>query len=226
VYNLIKFAKNRILGGERMEKKQGKGKGLHIGFTGVDGAGKSTQAALLCGWLSKNGIPNILREEKRDFVSEISSSIARTHGIESGREYLGEEYYMIALSFDLLREVLLDIKPFTDMGLIVVSARTIFCRLAGGIVRRCRSIELAKEISLFGGTPELTIWLEVAPEVAYRRIVERRFDTGDLAHLKKYGEALKGLLQNYQHVRIDGNGTIEDVQLEVQRIVRSSLIKE
>jgi dTMP kinase len=205
-----------------MEKKK---KGLHIGFTGIDGAGKSTQAMLLCGWLSKNGIPNILREEKRDFVSEISSAIARIHGMKNGREYLGEEYYMVALSFDLLREVMLDIKPFTTIGVIVVSTRTAFCRLAGGIVRGCRSIELAKEISLFGGLPDLTIWLDVDPEIAYRRIMKRGFDIGDLTHLKKYNEALKELLQNYPHVRIDGNGTIEDVQLEVQKVVEKILFK-
>lgn len=200
--------------------------GLHIGFTGIDGAGKSTQAALLCGWLSKNKIPNILREEKRDFVSEISSAIARTHGIKSGREYFGEEYYMIALSFDLLREVLLDVRPFTAMGLIVVSTRTIFCRLAGGIVRGCRSIKVAKEIALFGGTPDLTIWLDVAPEVAYKRITQRGFDSGNLEHLKRYKEALKEFLQNYQYVRIDGNETIENVHSEVQRVVSEVLFNQ
>lgn len=201
-------------------------KGMYIGFTGIDGAGKSTQATLLCGWLTKKGIPNILREVKQDLVAEVSSAIARKHGLKSGRQYLGEDYYIVALSFDLLREVIFDVRPFTSMGTIVVSSRTAFCRLAGGIARKCRSINLAKEIALFGGVPDLLIWLDTAPEVAYKRIVQRGFDSGNLEHLKRYRAALEELLSNYQHVRIDGNQTIENVQLEVQRLVSEELFKE
>jgi len=198
-------------------------KGMYIGFSGIDGAGKSTQAALLCGWLNQKGLHAILREEKRDFVSEVASAIAKDHGIESGREYLGEEYYMVALSFDLLREVVFDIRPFTDMGIIVVSARTAFCRLAGGIVRGCRSIEVAKEIALFGGIPDLTIWLDVSPEIAYKRVRQRGIDSADLEHLKQYRKALSALLQNYSHVRIDGDGTIESIRTKVQQVVEEKL---
>lgn len=199
------------------------GQGMHIGFTGIDGTGKSTQAALLCGWLTQKGIPNILRERKRGFVSEMASAIARTHGIEDGRKYLGEDYYMVALSFDLLREVVLDIHPFTGTGTIVVSTRTAFCRLAGGIARRYRSIELATEIALFGGIPDLTIWLDVSPEIAYQRITQRGFDSADLEHLERYRKALKELLQNYPHTIIDGEKSIEIVQAEVRKVVESAL---
>lgn len=209
--------------GNRMKAKELKKKGLHIGFTGIDGAGKSTQAMLLCGWLNEKGIPNILREGKRDFVAEISSAVARVYGIESGRRYLGEEYYMVALSFDLLRETLFDIKPFTNMGIIVVSARTAFCRLAGGIVRGCQSIELAKEIALFGGIPDLTIWLDTPPETAYQRIIQRRFDSAELEHLKRYRESLAFLLQDYPHIRINGKGTVDAVHTKVRQTVEKEL---
>jgi len=198
-------------------------KGMYIGFTGIDGAGKSTQAALLCGWLNQKGLHTILREENRSFVSEVTSVIAKNHGIKSGREYLDEEHYMVALSFDLLREVVFDIRPFTDMGIIVVSARTAFCRLAGGMVRGCRSIEVAKEIALFRGIPDLTIWLDVSPEVAYRRVMQRGIDSADLEHLKRYRKALSALLRNYPHIRIGGDETIESIQKEIQQVVEEKL---
>jgi len=200
-----------------------KRKGMYIGFTGIDGAGKSTQAALLCGWLSQKGLYAILREEKRNFVAEVATAIAKTHGIESNREYLGEEYYMVALSFDLLREIVFNIQPFTAMGAIVVSARTAFCRLAGGMVRGCRSIELAKEIALFRGIPDLTIWLDVSPEIANKRVMQRGIDSADLEHLKRYRESLSILLQDYPHIRIDDDGTIESVRLKVQQVVEEKL---
>jgi len=73
-------------------------KGLYIGFTGIDGSGKSEQAMRTCGWLTKQKIPNVLREGKRDFVSQISTSLALKKGIESGRKYLGEDCHMVSLS--------------------------------------------------------------------------------------------------------------------------------
>lgn len=198
-------------------------KGTWIGFTGIDGAGKSTQATLLCGWLTQRGIPNILREAKQDFVAEISSAIARKHSLESGREYLGEDYYMVALSFDLLREVIFDVHPFTSTGLIVVSSRTAFCRLAGGIARGCQSINLAKEIALLQGIPDLIIWLDVSPKVACERITQRKFDTADLEHLKKYRDALEKLLKNYPHIRVDGEGSAEVIHKKICSIVEGVL---
>jgi len=134
------------MGRRKIEMVAGSKKGIHIGFTGIDGSGKSTQAALLCGWLNKRKIPNILREGKRDFVSQMSGIIALKKGIDSGRKYLGEDCYMVSLSFDLLREVIFDVVPYVENGIVVVSARTAFCRLAGGNARGCNTTEIAKEV--------------------------------------------------------------------------------
>jgi len=206
-----------------MESAFGEKKGLHIGFTGIDGTGKSTQAALLCGWLSEQGIHCILREGKRDFVSEMSSTLAREKGINSGREYLGEDLYMVAFSFDLLREILLDVKPFITTGAVVVSARTQFCRLAGGMLRGCRSIQFATEIALLGGKPDLLLWLDVPAEVAYQRVIERGVDFDDLIFLREYRDAFTTLLQSYNHVHIDATGSVQKVQQEIRQVVKGAL---
>jgi len=198
-------------------------KGVHIGFCGIDGAGKSTQAALMCGWLTRKGVPNLLREGKRDFVSEMALAIAKTHSEKSGRKYFGEEYYMFALSFDLLREAMLDVRPFLATGTTVVSARTVFCRLAGGLLRECRSLDLAKEVALFGGIPDIVIWLDTSPEVAYRRVIERGLDIATVEHLKLYQVAVSEILQCYPHVKVNGDEPIDSVRLEVQNIVEKAL---
>ena len=200
-----------------------KTKALWIGFCGIDGAGKSTQAELTCGWLTRRGLPNILREGKRDFVSEMALSIARSHKVESGRKYLGEEYYMVALSFDLLREAVLDVRPFLAAGTIIVSARTAFCRLAGGLVRKCCSLELAQEVALFGGAPDIVIWLDTSPEIASQRVIKRGLDIATVNHLKLYREAVKKILQHYPHTRIIGDEPIDSVRLEVQKTIEKAL---
>ncbi len=201
----------------------GSKKGIHIGFTGIDGSGKSTQAALLCGWLNKRKIPNILREGKRDFVSQMSSIIALKKGIESGRKYLGEDCYMVSLSFDLLREVIFDVVPYVENGIVVVSARTAFCRLAGGNARGCNTTEIAKEVSLLGGIPELLIWLDTSPNIAYKRVVARGYDDAEIGYLKNYRDCLKNILESQPHLRINGNKPIayinNKIRLEVQKIL-------
>ncbi len=202
-----------------------KNKGLYIGFTGIDGSGKSQQAMLTCGWLNKQKIPNILREGKRDFVSQISTTLALKKGMGTGREYLGEDCYMVSLSFDLLREVILDIAPHINNGVVVVGARTAFCRLAGGIVRGCKTIETAKEIALSGGIPDLIIWLDTSPKIAYKRVVSRGFDDAEIKHLTKYRECLKTLLRDYSHIRIDGDGSITEVSSRIQEELKKIIFQ-
>lgn len=203
--------------------KIGNEKGVHIGFTGIDGSGKSTQAALLCGWLNKQKIPNILREGKRDFVSQMSNIIALKKGIESGRKYLGEDYYMISLSFDLLREIIFDVAPYVENGIVVVSARTAFCRLAGGNARGCNTTEVAKEISLLGGMPHLLIWIDTSPDVAYKRVIARGYDEAEVDYLKNYRSCLKDILKGYPHIRINGDKPTayinNKIRLKVQKIL-------
>jgi len=123
---------------------------------------------------------------------------------------------MVSLSFDLLREVVFDITPHVNNGVFVVSARTAFCRLAGGMIRNCATIETAKEIALSGGIPDIIIWLDASPEIAYARVMSRGFDEAKIEHLKKYRKCLEDLLKSYPHIRIDGDGSIAEVSNKIQ----------
>jgi len=203
------------------------GKGVHIGFTGIDGAGKSTQAALLCKWLRDRGENAIRYEEGRNFVQEITDLLARKHGLVSGREYLGEDLYMIAMSFEILQQKILRIDPYTKSSITIISSRTAFCWLAGTIARQCSQNEFAfvEEIALLGGIPDLTIWLDASPEIAQKRITKRGIDEANTEYLRRYRKAFRIVLKNYPHARINGDNNIETVQLEIQSIV-SKFLKE
>lgn len=69
----------------------------------------------------------------------------------------------------------------------------------------------------------MTIWLDVSPEVAYERIIQRKFDSAGLNHLKKYRDALEKLLKDYPHIRVDGEGSIKAVHKKICRIVEDNL---
>jgi len=202
-------------------KRREKRKGFYIGFTGIDGAGKSTQAALLNKWLKTRGLHTLIYEERRNFVAEIADLIAKRHGIDFGRKYFGEGLYLISISFEVLRQHLLNIQPYQAMGVTIVTPRTAFDWLAGGMARGCnpRELEIAKEIALFRGGPDLLIWLDTSPRTAYERILKRGFDKADLDYLRRYQEAFTNLLYRYPHIRIEGDNEIEVIQTKVQYVV-------
>ncbi len=206
-------------------KKQTRNPGVHIGFCGIDGAGKSTQAILLCRWLKNIGLNAIVYEERRNFVSEITDSIAKEKGIASGRAYFGEQLYMTCISFEVLRQNMLKIRPFTDRGITIVSSRTVFDWLAGAITRGCRQPEFnfIKEVILFRGTPDLTLWIDTSPDIARERVANRKFDEVKLNYLIKNRESFEVLLREYPHQKIQGDGDIGTVQDEVIKAVKKFL---
>lgn len=54
--------------------------GAHFAFTGIDGAGKSTQAGLLAKYVRDNFGPTYLFEPRTDLVSQLMVDLAWQHG--------------------------------------------------------------------------------------------------------------------------------------------------
>lgn len=197
------------------------GLGAFIGFSGIDGAGKSTQAAILVTWLRQQGCAALLREGKRNFVSTITNDLAARVGLPSGREYLGHTTFLLCQSFDVLQETMFDVVPYTQQGTTVVTARTAFCRLAAGIRRGVTDIEQVSEIMFHAGKPDLTIWLDVSPEVAYARIEQRGEVPPAVKQLADYRQALASLFERYGVCRIPADDDIESVTVAVQSAVQA-----
>lgn len=194
--------------------------GKHIAFAGIDGSGKTTQAELLVGWLQRNGKFAILREGKCDFVSQVSGMISQRHGLEGNSALLGEDVYLTCLAYDTLRETMLDVRPYANAGATVVCSRSPYCRLAGGVRRGAKTIERAEEIMLFDGPPDITIWLDLSPEVARERIRSRSLEAPSLQQLEDYRRAFMCVLpEDRLHISIDQAQS----PIDVHRMVVSAL---
>lgn len=195
--------------------------GAYISFTGIDGVGKSTQARLLHGHLSGVVTDIVFHEDSRNFVAEVAYTIAHRAGKSTGRELLGEDSYIIAMSFEVVRQTLCRINPLVQRGVTIVSSRTVYDWLAGTRVRQCgeAAYSVVKEVLLFGGLPSLTIWLDTTPAIAQERAIRRGYDSPELAYLEQLRVEYAMLAAEFGFCRIDGDGDTVSVERNINGMI-------
>jgi len=192
--------------------------GLHIAFTGIDGAGKSTQAAKLAKFLRDNYGPTYFFESREDLVSQLTTGLAWRYGQCERREYYGHFALDLAKSFDVVREYFSVAAPLLAAGMNVVSPRSVYCRLGLSIgLSGIRDERIVQVLSL---VPEanLTIWLDIDPKFAMLRIAERGTDEEDITYLRAFQGALATMAESAEWTRVDAG---RDSELVFKDIVRA-----
>jgi len=195
-------------------------RGAHIAFGGIDGAGKSVQAAKLVRRLCDAGQPGYLLEGKEDFVVQVMRSIAGRRG-QSVRAYFGSDAVDLAKAFDTLRDQVHMVAPLTANGTFVVQPRTAYDRLALARAAGSRNLQAIEEVSFYAGVPDLTIWIDVPVDVALERIERRGIDWEDPVALRQFANHLSAMAPNHDWLRIDGNRDIDTVHEEIWTEVES-----
>ena len=141
--------------------------GKFIVFEGLDGSGQSTQAEYLCRYLQENNYPVILTKEP-------------TKDSEAGRKIRRALKKEISVEPDELQKLFVQdrkehlenlIIPILKQGSILISDRYFLSTCAfGGINLDIEwLIQLNKEFIL----PDITFFLDVAPEICLKRIDKR-----------------------------------------------------
>lgn len=197
-----------------------RGRGAHIAFAGIDGAGKSVQAGLLVRRLSDAGLPSYLMEGKEDFVVQVMQSIAARHG-RPVRVHFGSEGADLAKAFDTLRDQAHMVNPLTANGTFVVQPRTAYDRLALARAAGSRNLAVVEEVSFYAGGPDVTFWMDVPVEVAIERIARRGIDSEDPAALRRFATELTAMAPHHDWIRIDGNRDVPAVHEEIWRIIEA-----
>ena len=105
-------------------------RGVHIQYTGIDGAGKSTQAGKLTYYLLKKYGPTYLAESRMDFISKLMHALAWQYGRTDRRTYYGNHVVDFAKAFDVIRNHNTEIEPLLLAGMHVVEPRSIYGRRA------------------------------------------------------------------------------------------------
>lgn len=198
-------------------------RGKFIAFEGGEGAGKSTQARLLAAALERRGVPSIITREPGGTpgAEAIRALLLGTEG--EGWNPRAEALLFAAARSDHVERL---IQPAVAAGKWVICDRFVDSSRAyqggGSGLSDAEVLELHR-IGSGGLLPDLTLLIEVSPEVARQRTAARDVDGADriggrdgayhakvAAAFARFAEA-----EPARFARIDGNGDAEAVHLAV-----------
>lgn len=204
-------------------------KGALISFEGLDGAGKTTQIAMLASWLAASAIPHLTTREPGG--TALGSEIRRLlfHQPELVIAPLAEAFLFQA---DRAQHVATVIRPALAAGKLVVTDRYFDSSIAYQGVAREAGAELVEHLSLLatgGLVPNLTIYLDLDPaQVPARaglRAQPSRFDSETEQFHRRLRAAFLALAQKHgdrMHV-IDAAQSPEDVHRQIVVLVERLL---
>lgn len=202
-------------------------RGRFITLEGGEGAGKSTQARLLADALRARGIEVVVTREPGGTPGAEAIRRLLLEGAP-GDEGPGWNPRAEALLFAAARSDHVDrlIRPAVEQGTWVVCDRFLDSSRAyqgGGSGLSDADILALHAIGSAGLLPDLTLLIEVAPDVAATRLARRdphggdRIGGRDAAYHQRVASAFAALAQAEpaRFARIDGNGTPEETQARV-----------
>jgi len=201
---------------------------MFITFEGIDYSGKTTQAELLQRFLSKLGKKTILiREPGGTQISEKIRSILLDHKLNE-MTTMTEFLLFSASRSQLVSQV---IKPNLKRKVIVICDRYYDSSTAyqgqGGNLDLKKVVEI-NDFATGGLKPDLTFFIDVAPQVAFSRSRGKNLDRIERKNPAFYQKVRKGFLQiakNEPHrfFVINGNRSINQIHQDILRVLNKKL---
>jgi len=212
-------------------------RGAFISFEGLDGAGKTTQIALLTRWLDASGIPHITTREPGGTPLGVEIRALLFHHPELVITPLAEAFLFQA---DRAQHVATVIRPALSAGKLVITDRYFDSSIAYQGVARAVGAELVERLALIateGLVPDLTIYLDLDPTQVrertdtYRdhvglREQQSRFDSETEQFHSRLREAFLSLAQEHtdRFKVIDARQSSEEIHRQIVSLVERLLI--
>jgi len=176
---------------------------MFIVIEGIDGCGKTTQARFIYEWLIEQGRDVFLTAEPSKnriglFIREILS----------GSERVNPETLALLFTADRSEHLTREVKPALNDGKIVVMERYVNSTIAYQTAQGVRKEWIVK-LNEFAIKPDLTIFIDLKPEIAVERI---EIQSREIFENREFQEKVyKEYLNLKDMVRIDGNGSKKDI---------------
>ena len=199
-------------------------RGLFIVLEGVEGAGKSTQAALLSRWMDAAGIRHVLaREPGGTPVGEAIRRIVLDKG-ELTMPAETELFLILAARAAFVRGV---VRPALERGETVLADRFDFSTLAYQGYGRGLDLEevrRANSLATGGSRPDLVLVLDLPVAEGLKRkggaAQGDRIEREGEDFLARVREGYLALAEEEPRARLlDASGDLENLQAEIRRII-------
>ena len=192
--------------------------GALIAFEGLDQSGKETQAQTLRDALKASGHKARFLTFP-DYGTSIGEEIARA--LQGERDYGPDVMQLLFIANRYERKP--EIDRWLEGGLVLLCDRYLASSVAYGEAQDLDPSWLA-ETQKFLPRPDLTVWLDIAPETAVRRkTADRDRYERDLALLARVRESYRRQAEAPGWVRIDGERSKELVAADIATAVASQL---
>ncbi len=192
-------------------------KGLFIAIDGIDGCGSTTHTYLLGEFLEKTGLKvHLTHEPSKSEIGVLLRKFLTDNSIPATTDAL-----LFAADRDLHFHN--EIKKKLEEGFIVISDRYIESSIIYQSVQSDDiTIDWVEIINKFVGTPDLTIILDLDPEVSLSRKPKQELEKfEELAFLKKVRQLYVERAKNLGYSIVNSNDIIENVQQKVIEIVKN-----
>ena len=196
-------------------------RGRMITLEGSEGVGKSTNLEVVCKFLEEKRIRYAVTREPGG--TEIAEQIrdlllSETREIMDG---LTELLLIFAARNQHLKQKIL---PELDQGLWVVSDRftdASYAYQAFGRSIAVEKVDALRQLVQEGFNPDLTLLLDVEPDISQRRISDRELDRIEKENLEFYQRVRAGYLdlaEKFERIKlIDASKSLESVGSEIRR---------
>jgi dTMP kinase len=206
-------------------------RGLFITIEGIDGSGKSTHASMLADYLNERGIPSVLtREPGGTRIGEQVRSILLDN-VNSDMAAMTEVLLYAASRAQHVEQV---IKPALEQGKVVLCDRFVDSSLAYQGYARGLGLDTVKAINehaLGGVWPDITLLLDISPEIAWKRILKDgfkdRLESEGLELLKVVYEGYRNIARLYsdRFYIISAADGVNDIHKKILSIIEPKLKK-
>ncbi|MDF1512177.1 MAG: dTMP kinase [Anaerolineae bacterium] len=204
--------------------------GLFITFEGPDGSGKTSQLKLATVWLKTQGItPVVTREPGGTPIGEkIRKLLHDTHHTE-----MSSETEILLYAASRAQHVAEIILPALHAGSVILCDRfydSTYAYQGYGRGLSMKSLKLITQFATQNLVPDLTIYLDIAPEFGIKRResggeILNRLDRETLAFHQRVRQGYLDLIKAdpARWRAIDGSGTIQEVHGAVKEVLKKAL---
>ncbi len=215
----------RLPGGPAMTDRDWSG--YFVAVCGIDGSGKTTQVAVARDYLLAT-TPNVVVTKQPTDLYRNDPEVRALLDLRRDDTYLTAELALLA-AFDRARHIRTRILPSLAADGCVISDRYVYSTYCYFMARGIGDLGWLKAINRLAPEPDLTIYLDVPPEVAAQRVIARdgssrkreELDITRMTTVRSYFVEQPWGRSDRFHT-VDGTAPADVVSAEVLRLLKES----